>query len=245
MLMNLAAVTVKIIVMTISSLTQTATPQFQRHFNATANVLKAKAPSVFKRQWGGFFWSIACMAWVCSLFLASPVASAKEAPDAAWAALQQGGHIVLFRHANAPGGGDPGKVVIGDCTTQRNLDVQGRAQSASLGNDFRSRKIAIDGVWTSQWCRTRDTAALAFPEAAVKDQPAFNSFFSNTAAGPEQIRQAKRLLLEWSGKGNLVVFSHYVNIGQLTDVYLASGEGVVLKRVGQTLQVLGRVMPKQ
>ncbi len=169
-------------------------------------------------------------------------ASAAPNTQAAWDALKKGQHIVLFRHANAPGGGDPGAVTIGDCVTQRNLDASGRAQSVQIGERFRQLNIPIDNVWTSQWCRTRDTATLAFGKAAVKDATAFNSFFANPSLEPTQTLKAKRLLLDWQGKGNLVVVSHNVNIASLTGVYLGSGQGVVLKRDGQSLIVVGQIM---
>jgi phosphohistidine phosphatase SixA len=173
----------------------------------------------------------------------STLADAASTSSATWAALKQGGHIVMFRHANAPGNGDPGKVTIGDCNTQRNLDAAGREQSTQIGERFRQQGIAVDQVWSSQWCRTRDTATLAFGVAKVKDEPAFNSFFANPGVSVQQSEQAKRLLLAWLGTNNLVVVTHQVNVTQLTGVYPASGEGVVLKRDGKALRVVGRITP--
>ena len=46
-----------------------------------------------------------------------------------WDALRAPGAIALMRHAIAPGGGDPASFVLGDCSTQRNLDGRGRAQA--------------------------------------------------------------------------------------------------------------------
>ncbi|MEO7855196.1 MAG: histidine phosphatase family protein, partial [Rubrivivax sp.] len=78
-------------------------------------------------------------------------------------ALVQPGTVVVFRHANAPGIGDPAAFKLGDCSTQRNLDDDGRAQAVRIGEQFRQRDIAVGAVFSSQWCRTRETAALAFP----------------------------------------------------------------------------------
>jgi hypothetical protein len=44
-----------------------------------------------------------------------------------------GDGIVLFRHAIAPGGGDPPGLRLGDCATQRNLDDTGRDQARRIG----------------------------------------------------------------------------------------------------------------
>lgn len=174
--------------------------------------------------------------------LCGALAQAQPATDeAAWAALQDGA-IVLFRHANAPGGGDPSGLKIGDCSTQRNLDDAGRDQARRIGERFRERRVPVGAVWTSQWCRTRDTAALAFP-GRPRDEPKFNSFFGDAVRRETQTAQAKALLSRWRGPGVLVVTTHQVNITALTGVYPGSGEGVVLRPKGDGVEVVGRLPP--
>ncbi len=48
----------------------------------------------------------------------------------AWAALRAGA-VVLFRHADAPGTGDPTGFRLGDCSTQRNLGEAGATTAQS------------------------------------------------------------------------------------------------------------------
>jgi hypothetical protein len=67
---------------------------------------------------------------------ALPAQAANSDATAAWAALRSGS-IVLLRHANAPGVGDPPGFQLDDCSTQRNLDDVGRAQARALGARFR------------------------------------------------------------------------------------------------------------
>ena len=43
--------------------------------------------------------------------------------------LQKGEKIIFIRHALAPGNGDPSNFKIGDCNTQRNLNIKGIEQS--------------------------------------------------------------------------------------------------------------------
>ena len=167
-----------------------------------------------------------------------------HADNAAWAALQKPGAIVLFRHALAPGGGDPPGFKIGDCSTQRNLSDEGKAQAQRIGGALRERGVKVQAVWHSEWCRTRDTAQIAFPALranALKPEPAFNSFFADRSSAPAQTAAAKELLLKWRGSGALVVVTHQVNITQLTEIFPQSGEGVVLVRSGQQLRVAGRI----
>jgi hypothetical protein len=163
------------------------------------------------------------------------------AEEAAWAALREGG-IVLFRHAQAPGGGDPPGLRLGDCATQRNLDEAGRAQARRIGAAIRARGVAVGGVLASAWCRTLETAELAFP-GLVRVEPAFNSFFADRGAGAAQTAAARAILLGWHGPGALVVSTHQVNITALTGIFPASGEGVVLRTGRDGLEVAGRIRP--
>jgi Histidine phosphatase superfamily (branch 1) len=161
--------------------------------------------------------------------------------DAAWELLRAGG-IALFRHANAPGVGDPPGMRLDDCSTQRNLDEEGRLQAMRIGNAFRSRGIQVSAVLTSQWCRAVQTAEIAFP-GLVRVEPVFNSFFDDQKARRPQTEDARRLLEGWRGPGALFVSTHQVNITALTGLAAASGEGVVLRPGDDGLVVFGRIRP--
>jgi phosphohistidine phosphatase SixA len=170
-----------------------------------------------------------------------PVTAAK-ADEAGWKLLKEEGAIVLFRHAIAPGTGDPSNFVLGDCATQRNLDDRGRAQARAIGQAFQSRGIAVGKVLSSQWCRTRETAELAFP-GRVGTDPAFNSFFEDRSAEPEATAAARAILKGWKGPGALVVVTHQVNIQALTGIAPASGEGIIVTMRNGAPEVLGRLPP--
>ena len=76
--------------------------------------------------------------------------------------LKEGGKLIFIRHAIAPGNGDPKNFVIQDCQTQRNLDQNGINQSKKIGLFFKENSIKVDKVLSSQLCRCKDTALLAF-----------------------------------------------------------------------------------
>jgi len=57
----------------------------------------------------------------CICLLIAPQANAALADD-----LKDGQHVLLMRHADAPGYGDPAGYVIGQCPTQRNLGDYGK-----------------------------------------------------------------------------------------------------------------------
>lgn len=177
-------------------------------------------------------------------------AAASHADEAtAWQAMRRDA-IVIFRHANAPGVGDPPGMKLGDCSTQRNLDEAGRQQARQLGERLRQQKIKVAQVLSSQWCRTLETAELMVM-GPVQSEPLFNSFFADRTSEPAQTAAAQKLLHNWSEKskvkgkgkevGSLVVVTHQVNITALTGVTPASGEGVVLQRKGKRLEVVGRI----
>jgi phosphohistidine phosphatase SixA len=185
---------------------------------------------------------------ICAVALLLSVTLAVTTPrhalaseDDAWAALGAGA-VVLLRHATAPGVGDPPQFKLGDCATQRNLDEAGRAQARRIGAAFGARRIAVGRVLTSRWCRTRETAEIAFPGQAG-DEPAFDSIFQARDRAEAQTKAARDILARWRGPGALVVVTHQVNIAALTGVSPGSGEGVVLARRGGELAVVGRVRP--
>jgi phosphohistidine phosphatase SixA len=181
---------------------------------------------------------------LCALaMLLLPAATPAMAADdaTAWAALREGA-IVLFRHANAPGVGDPPQFKLGECSTQRNLDETGRAQSRRIGERLKREAVPVRAVWASQWCRTRETAELA-ALGPVREMPAFNSFFGERGDEPALTATARALLLGWREGGTLVVVTHQVNISALTGEGTASGEGIVLRVRGGTLERVGRIQP--
>jgi phosphohistidine phosphatase SixA len=181
--------------------------------------------------------------WIAAALGLALMASSASPADA-WSDLSRPGAIVLLRHATAPGVGDPAGFKLDVCATQRNLDDKGRAEARKLGEEFRSRKIEVGAVLSSQWCRTRETARLAFGDR-VRDEPLFNSSFLAPAdISGAQTARARSLLMRWRGPGTLVVVTHQVNITALTGVNPSSAEGVVLRPASDgSLKVVGTISP--
>ena len=141
--------------------------------------------------------------------------------------LKVGGKLIFIRHAYAPGGGDPENFNIYDCSTQRNLSESGRIQSRKIGNFFTENKIKIEKVYSSEWCRCKETASLAFEN--FKTKSFLNSFFSSKFAQNKnsQIRDFKKFLSDWDEKTNLIFVTHYVVISEILDYPSSSGEIVI------------------
>jgi hypothetical protein len=70
------------------------------------------------------------------------------------------GNVLFIRHAMAPGYGDPPNFVINDCSTQRNLNNDGRTQAVKIGRIIKREGIKFLKIYSSQWCRCLETARL-------------------------------------------------------------------------------------
>ena len=141
--------------------------------------------------------------------------------------LKKGGKIIFIRHAYAPGGGDPNNFDLNDCNTQRNLNDDGRLQSKKIGDFFKKNKISIEKVYSSEWCRCKETASIAFRDFETKKF--LNSFFSEQFAKnrKNQIKDFHKFIEEWDSNQNLIFITHYVVISEILNYAPSSGEIVV------------------
>ena len=141
--------------------------------------------------------------------------------------LKNGGNLIFIRHAYAPGGGDPDNFDLNDCSTQRNLSETGREQAKKIGKFFHENQIPIDKVISSEWCRCKDTAQIAFKRFETKDF--LNSFFSEKFSKnrTKQIEDLNKYIDKWDSSKNLVFVTHYVVINEVLNYAPSSGEIVI------------------
>ena len=141
--------------------------------------------------------------------------------------LKKGGKLIFIRHAYAPGGGDPENFNIDNCATQRNLNDSGRMQSNKIGDFFKKNNIPLGKVFSSEWCRCKDTASIAFKKFETKSF--LNSFFSEQFAKNKknQINDFHKFIDEWDKNQNLIFITHYVVISEILNYAPSSGEIVV------------------
>lgn len=152
-----------------------------------------------------------------------------------WADLAKGGYVILLRHTTTvPGVGDPPGFRLDDCSTQRNLSDQGRAEARRWGEMVAKHRVPIAHVYTSQWCRCVDTAKIAFvgalKGAAPEIWPALNSFFDSPSNEPQQTAGVKSRLAKMKTRDqNVVLVTHQVNISAITGEAPAMGEAIVMR----------------
>jgi len=141
--------------------------------------------------------------------------------------LKEGKKIIFIRHAIAPGNGDPDNFNINDCATQRNLSKNGIIQSKNIGLFFEKNKIKIDKVLSSEWCRCKDTAKIAFKNFETFD--GLNSFYDEKFALNEdiQIKNLKKYIKSWKSDKNLILVTHFVVISSILNIGTSSGEMII------------------
>lgn len=159
-------------------------------------------------------------------------------------ALAEPGRALILRHALAPGAGDPPAFRLDDCATQRNLDARGRAQAVQLGERLRAAGIARARVFSSQWCRCRETAEL-LALGPVTALPALNSFYQRGEQREGRLAALREFLaaLPLDG-GPVVLVTHQVTISALTGAGTPSGGGSLLRLNGSgSPEILGSIPP--
>ncbi|MCM0036498.1 MAG: histidine phosphatase family protein [Burkholderiaceae bacterium] len=147
-------------------------------------------------------------------------------------ALTDGQHVLMIRHADAPGFSDPPSLKLGDCSTQRNLGERGRTQAKELGVWLKKQGIASAVVLSSAWCRCEETARL-LGLGAVTTVPELGSFFQNMSDSGPQTNALKALLAQRlkapAPSKPMILVTHQVNISAFTGTSVGQGELLLVK----------------
>jgi phosphohistidine phosphatase SixA len=181
------------------------------------------------------------IARVIALLLAALAFAARAQADVSPQQLRQGGYVLYMRHASTDFGQNDARMQsYEDCAHQRNLTDKGRAEARAVGEQVRRLRIPVQRVLASPFCRTMETARLAFGKAEamreVRGGPA-------TADDPARYAALKKLLsTPLAQGGNLVIASHGNPFHALAGApYLAEGEIAVVEPKGSGFAVVGRI----
>jgi broad specificity phosphatase PhoE len=162
------------------------------------------------------------------LLVAAALTRPLLADDAIARRVREPGQVLLIRHALAPGIGDPAGFRLGDCATQRNLSEAGRQQARAIGLWLRARGVETARVYSSQWCRCLETAAL-LELGPVTELPALNSFFESPQERDDRIEALRTFLADQPRDGGLLVLvTHQVTISAVSGTFADSGTGVLM-----------------
>jgi phosphohistidine phosphatase SixA len=146
--------------------------------------------------------------------------------------LREGGYVLYLRHTSTDFSRNDSRMTsYEDCASQRNLTDQGRDEARAIGEHVKRLKIPIGEVLASPFCRTMETARLAFGKGR-----ATNDVRGGPARTDDPARYAslRKLLSSKIPKGeNLVISSHGNPFHAVAGPpYLAEGEFAVVRPEG-------------
>ena len=163
------------------------------------------------------------------LLTAAPVQAAGE-PGLAQR-LSGSDYVLMLRHADAPGVGDPAGYTLADCGSQRNLDERGRRRAAAIGDWLRTQGVIDAAVYASPWCRCKDTAQ-GLVLGGFQIEPALASFFDTPERAAAQTRELSQFLvraLPAKSARALILVTHDVNIRQFVSENIGTGDMVLVR----------------
>ncbi|WP_373053477.1 histidine phosphatase family protein [Thioalkalivibrio sp.] len=164
-----------------------------------------------------------------------------------WSALADGGKAVMIRHTQSEEATPEVSMHLsaeGDCAEEQNLSAEGREQARALGRLFEERGVAVDAVLSSEFCRARQTAEVAFGD--YETWTPLNLIESLPAGESEWLMEDVRERIgEFAGDGVLVLVSHRSNINTITFQQTEPGDMAVVEPEGfGGFDVLGMISRK-
>jgi len=157
-----------------------------------------------------------------------------------WAALRQGGKVILLRHAHIDIREGIGRLAPGNCAAEVNLSSRGVKQAKRIGEVFRAHGIAVGEVLTSPYCRCIDTGRLAFGRATAVQYLMPPGIVSDDQArlNDERVLQD---ILRHRGPSNVVIITHTLNIANIVLESPDMGEFFVVEPNGAEFNVIGNI----
>ena len=163
-------------------------------------------------------------------------------------ALNRGGHVIYIRHAATEKDyADQVSAVMGDCSTQRMLSETGWQEARQIGAAFVAHNIPVASVYSSEYCRSWQTADLAFGRYVKRRELNFEPAEEYSEAQTKTMRDRLRPLLAQppSPGFNTVLVGHDDPFEASTGIYPEPmGVAFILKPDGQGgFDVLADVAP--
>ena len=127
-----------------------------------------------------------------------------------------------------------------DCANQRNLTDKGRAEARSVAEQVKRVRVPVGKVLASPFCRTMETARLAFGSAEATQEARGGPARPDD---PKRYDPLRRILSTPPARGeNLVIVSHGNPFHAVAGPpYLAEGEIAVVQHQGKGFKVVGRI----
>jgi phosphohistidine phosphatase SixA len=161
--------------------------------------------------------------------------------------LRHGGFVIYFRHAATEQTGATDEASdLSRCETQRNLSAEGRAQAQGIGEAIRALGIPVGTVAASPFCRTRDTARLAFGRFTVNKDLYF--VISTDAGETKRLADSLRRMLSTppANGTNSMLVSHSANLLEAAGIFAKpEGAAFVFRPLPDgKFEAIARVLPE-
>jgi len=181
-----------------------------------------------------------------SVALMSAVSGAQRGPSADLiAALRQGGHVLVMRHASSPREVPTADTANRDnVKRERQLDEAGRTSATAMGQSLRRLKIPIGGVFTSPTYRARETVTYAQLANLTTIAELGDGGQSMQGVGEADAAWLRAKAAEAPARGNTLLVTHMPNLSQAFPAWgaVADGETVVVRPDGKGgTTLIGRV----
>jgi phosphohistidine phosphatase SixA len=175
------------------------------------------------------------------VFLTLSARSAFADDEHVWAALKQGGKVILLRHTHVDIREGIGHLAPGNCAEEVDLSVSGVEQAKRIGEAFRAHGIAVGEVLTSPYCRCIDTGKLAFGRATSVQYLKPPGVVSEDQAKLNQERVVQEILKQHE-PSNLVMITHDLNIANVVlEDTVPMGEFFVVQPNGADFDIIGKI----
>jgi phosphohistidine phosphatase SixA len=188
---------------------------------------------------GAAAWPVVTCGW--GVLLTLSVGSALADEEHVWAALKQGGKVILLRHTHVDIREGIGHLAPGNCAEEVNLSTSGVEQAKRIGEMFRAHRIAVGKVLTSPYCRCIDTGNLAFGRASPAQYLRPPGTVSEDQAKSDQERVLQEVL-KHHDPSNLVMITHDLNISNMVlEPTVKMGDFFVLQPNEADFDVIGKI----
>ena len=178
------------------------------------------------------------------LFCLAALLSASRAladDEKIWAALKQGGKVILLRHTHVDIREGIGRLAPGNCAAEVNLSTSGVEQAKRIGEAFRAHGIAVREVLTSPYCRCIDTGKLAFGRATPVQYLVPPGVVSDSQAKLNDERVLQEII-KHHDPSNLVMITHDLNISSIVlEPTVKMGDFFVLQPNGSDVDIIGKI----
>jgi hypothetical protein len=187
---------------------------------------------------------------LCAISVLAEEASSEPAHAISGAALvsalRAGGFVLYFRHTSTDfGQTDDSMTSFEDCAKQRNLTDKGRDEARKIGAAVRELRIPVVSVLASPFCRTVETAMLAFGKAEKSMD--LRGWGASNGDPNRYARLRKHLGAAPAPATNTVLVGHGNPFRAIAGPpHLMEGEAAVIRPLGgESFEIVARIRVEQ